>query len=68
MCLLNGDVGGVFNAETDIGQERIWDEESGKYILEKRPLAYVIREMVHHYAKENFGNIIIKLDSGKDIL
>lgn len=68
MCLLNGDIGGVFNAETDIGQENVWDEELGRYITVKKTLEYVIREMIHHYAKENFGNIIIKLNPGYDLL
>lgn len=68
MCLLNGDIGGVFNAETDIGTENIWDDNVGRYVKEKRSLSYVIREMIHHYAKENFGNIIIKLNPGYDIL
>ena len=59
MCLLNGDVGGTFNAETYIDTERI-QQEDGTWVDEKRPVAYIIREMVHHYAQESFHNIIIK--------
>ena len=68
MCLLNGDIGGVFNAETDIGCEEYWDHDAQKMVKEIRPLNYIIREMIHHYAKEDFGNIIIKLEAGKEIL
>lgn len=35
MCLLNGDVGGVFNAETQLDTERVecvWDEEKEEYV------------------------------------
>ncbi len=59
MCLLNGDVSGTFNAETYIDVERI-QQEDGSWTDEKRPVSYIIREMVHHYAQESFHNIIIK--------
>lgn len=59
MCLLNGDVGGVFNAETHLDEERI-ETEDGEWVLEKRSIAYVIREMIHHYGQEPFHNIVIK--------
>ena len=59
MCLLNGDVSGNFNAETDLGQEEV-EQEDGKFVKEKRSISYIIREMVHHYAQEPFENIIIK--------
>ena len=68
MCLLNGDVGGVFNAETDIGTEQYWDDNIKRYVKEKKSLQYVIQEMIHHYAKEDYGNIIVKLYPGYDIL
>ena len=58
MCLLNGDIGGVFNAETQLDIERIQDAK-GNYVDEKRPISYIIRELIHHYAQENFYNIII---------
>ena len=59
MCLLNGDVGGSFNAETVLDSERV-EQEDGSWVDEKRPIFYIIREMVHHYAQEGFHNIIIK--------
>lgn len=59
MCLLNGDIGGNFNAETQLDIERI-QQEDGSFLDEKRPISYIIREMVHHYAQESFHNIIIK--------
>ena len=59
MCLLNGDIGGVFNAETQLDTERV-EQEDGTWIDEKRSIAYIIREMIHHYAHEGFHNIIIK--------
>ena len=59
MCLLNGDVSGAFNAETVLDSERI-QKEDGTWVDEKRPIFYIIREMIHHYAQEGFQNIIIK--------
>lgn len=59
MCLLNGDIGGVFNAETDLGEEEI-QQEDGNYAKVKRSIPYIIREMIHFYAQEPFNNIIIK--------
>ncbi|MBR2247104.1 MAG: hypothetical protein IJ880_08785 [Bacilli bacterium] len=49
MCLLNGDVGGVFNAETQLDTERV-EQEDGTWVDEKRSIAYIIRELIHHYA------------------
>ena len=59
MCLLNGDVGGKFNAETQIDSERV-EQEDGTWEDEKKPIAYILRELVHTYAQEPFHNIIIK--------
>ena len=59
MCLLNGDIGGVFNAETQLDTERI-QQEDGTWVDEKRSIAYILREMIHHYAQEPFHNIVIK--------
>lgn len=57
MCLLNGDIGGQFNAETDLGSEdRVDGDKTTNY---KIPIKTIIREMIHHYAKEPWGNIII---------
>ena len=59
MCLLNGDIGGIFNAETDLGKEEI-EQEDGSYKKVYRSIPYIIREMIHYYAQEPFNNIIIK--------
>ena len=63
MCLLNGDISGTFNAETDLGIEYLVDEN--KEITERKiPISEIIIEMIRHYAKEPFANIIINdLDS-----
>ena len=58
MCLLNGSIGGNLNAETRFDIEEIVNEE-GDVIEYKRPIKYIIKEMVHHYAQELFSNIII---------
>lgn len=59
MCLLNGDVSGDFNAETQLDSEYV-QQKDGTWVSEKKPISYIIREMVHHYAQESFHNIIIK--------
>ena len=69
MCLLNGDIGGEFNAETDLGTEEVWNFETKQFDKVKRSIYYIIREMVHHYAQENYGNIIINnITQGLEIL
>ena len=59
MCLLNGDISGNFNAETDLGKESV-EQEDGTFVNEERSIPYIIREMIHYYAQEPFENIIIK--------
>lgn len=59
MCLLNGDIGGLFNAETRLDVERI-ETENGEWIDEKRSISYIIKEMIHYYAQESFHNIIVR--------
>jgi hypothetical protein len=49
MCLLNGSIGGNLNAETRFDIEEVVNEE-GDVIEYKRPIKYIIKEMVHHYA------------------
>lgn len=58
MCLLNGDVGGNFNAETNLGIENHVDI-NGNVTEYKIPIKTIVREMIHHYAQEPWGNIII---------
>lgn len=58
MCQLNGELGGIFNSQVDLGQ--ITEEvEQGVYQTVKFPLKQVVREMVHQYGNEPFHNIII---------
>ena len=58
MCLLNGELGGKFASEIDLGA---WDDEvsKGVWVTEKLPLYQVIRNVVHTYGEEDFRNIII---------
>ena len=59
MCLLNGDINGTFNAETDLGIEYLVN--ANQEITERKiPITEIIQEMIRHYAKEPFANIIIK--------
>lgn len=58
MGLLNGEIGGVLNAEHDFGQ---WEqqEEDGSITLHRYPIKDIIREAVHKYGGEPYHNIII---------
>lgn len=59
MCLLNGDIGGTFNAETDLGIEYVKNDVNE--IQEHQvPIYNIITEMIHHYANEKFSNIVIR--------
>ncbi len=58
MCLLNGDISGHFNAETNLKVENIVDSD-GNITEIIRPIKYIIREMIHHYAQEPWANIVI---------
>lgn len=59
MCLLNGDLGGTFNAETDLGIQ--YNKNDLDEITEQKiPIAKIITEMIHQYAHELFSNIVIK--------
>lgn len=59
MCLLNGDVGGVFTAETDCGKID-YQREDGKWVREDLPIKTSILNLVHHYAGDKFEDILIK--------
>ena len=59
MCLLNGDIGGNFPNPIDFAVERIYTDD-GNYQDIKKPISYIIREMIHHYGNEPFHNIIIR--------
>lgn len=63
MCLLNGDIGGVFNAETNFSViDEVTYDNNGNAIVQHidQPIKSIILEMIHHYAQEPFSNIIIK--------
>jgi hypothetical protein len=58
MCLLNGEVSGMVEAQIDFGkieEENIY----GDWITTSIPLQTVIRNIVHIYGKEPLHNIII---------
>ena len=58
MCLLNGDIGGHFNAETNLSVEN-HVQDNGEIIEYKPTIKYIIREMMHHWGQEPWANIII---------
>ena len=60
MCLLNGDVGGNFNAETDCGTIDWQDEDGVWHLKDPLPIPQVIYSLVREYAQEPDNNIIIK--------
>ena len=70
MCLLNGDVGGNFNAETDCGTVDWQDPKTGEWHLKsKLTISQIIYNLVHEYAQESDDCIIIKdIEKGLEIL
>lgn len=59
MCLLNGTVGGTFNAQSyDFGTVE-QEVEKGVYKKIKLPVKTIIQEAVHTFANEPYHNIII---------
>lgn len=68
MCLLNGDVGGNFNAETDCGTVD-WQDKDGNWTNQKLPIPQIIFNLVREYAQEPDDNIIVKdIEKGLEIL
>ena len=66
MCLLNGEMGGIFPFSVDLGIEEFVEKklnEDGEadytYRTEKMTLPYIITEMLHTYGGEPYHNIII---------
>ena len=57
MCLLNGELGGIFSSSVDLGQLEETTENGVKLL--KIPVKQIIRDMVHQYGNEPFHNIII---------
>jgi len=58
MCLLNGDIGGHINAETNFGEVDIKNAD-GSTTTESIPIKEILNEMLHHYGQEPWANIII---------
>lgn len=58
MCLLNGDIGGHINAETNFGEVDIKNAD-GSTTTESIPIKDILNEMLHHYGQEPWANIII---------
>lgn len=58
MCLLNGEVGGNIESMVDFGTISYLTDQ-GYSVIEKIPIPEIIRNMVHHYAREPYHNIII---------
>ena len=63
MCLLNGDLGGVIHSlSANFGELETYEEDANGEIhlkLDDIPLRDVITDLVHHYGKEPFHNIVI---------
>jgi hypothetical protein len=57
MCLLNGELGGIFSSSADLGQLEETTENGVKLL--PIPVKQIIRDMVHQYGNEPFHNIII---------
>lgn len=64
MCLLDGSISGKFPSAAELDTIEIekvddYGNGTGEYEIEKVPLNTLIRQLVHTYAKEPYGNIII---------
>lgn len=58
MCLLNGEFGGVFPAQTRL--DKIYDIDSNGVQVIRTPTIYqIIQEVICHFGGENLGKIII---------
>ena len=69
MCLLNGDVSGNFNAETDCGTVDWQDKDGTWHLKQKLSIPQIIYNLVREYAQEPEDNIIIKdIEKGLEIL
>lgn len=66
MCLLNGELGGIFPSSIDLGTEEITEtitlEDGSQEKITKiidMTIPYIIKEMVHMYGGEPYYNIVI---------
>ena len=58
LCRLDGSMGGLFSAPTDLGSIEE-ENKNGDIEIKSLPIDQIIREMVHTYGDEPFHNIII---------
>lgn len=58
LCRLDGSMGGLFSAPTDLGSIEE-ENKNGDIEIKQLPIDQIIREMVHTYGDEPFHNIII---------
>ena len=58
MCLLNGEIGGVFESTIDFGTIEE-ENSSGVWEIRKIPIPEIIKNMIHTYGQEPYHNIII---------
>jgi hypothetical protein len=58
MCLLNGELGGIINAETDFGTYDYIDA-NGVTTNYKLTIQEIVTDLIYSYAQEPLSNIII---------
>ena len=58
ICHLDGSLGGLFEAPTDLGTMEE-EDATGAIVIKQIPIKQIIREMVHTYGNEPYHNIII---------
>ena len=59
MCLLNGDIGGVFPFSIDLGTEEFLDKNTNSIPITNIPIKDIIRNIVQYHGGELPENIII---------
>ena len=59
MCLLNGEMGGIIQASTQLDQYDTIDE-TGKWITKKVPLCQIVSELVVHLGGENIDKVFVE--------
>lgn len=61
MCLLNGDVGGIFPAPVNLSQVDQYVDQQTNISIEKRDILIyeIILQVMNHYGNENLSKIII---------
>ena len=59
MCLLNGEMGGIIQASTQLDQYDTIDD-TGKWITKKVPLCQIISELVVHLGGESIDKVFVE--------